>query len=107
MEVEIYFGRGGWSWYTGSSSWYYVAGIEYILGLTIENGNLSLNPCVPKEWEEYFIQYRYGDSIYNIKVKNIEKTNNVQKLIFNNEEQSEKKVKLVDNERINDVEIIL
>ena len=26
-------GRGGWSWYTGSSSWYYIAGIEYILGL--------------------------------------------------------------------------
>ena len=23
-------GRGGWTWYTGSSSWYYKAGIEYI-----------------------------------------------------------------------------
>ncbi len=32
-------GRGGWTWYTGSSSWYYKAGIEYILGLKIENGN--------------------------------------------------------------------
>ena len=26
-------GRGGWTWYTGSSSWFYVAGIKYILGL--------------------------------------------------------------------------
>lgn len=24
-------GRGGWTWYTGSSSWFYKAGIEYIL----------------------------------------------------------------------------
>ena len=23
-------GRGGWTWYTGSSSWFYKAGIEYI-----------------------------------------------------------------------------
>ncbi len=28
-------GRGGWTWYTGSSSWFYKAGIEYILGLKI------------------------------------------------------------------------
>ena len=30
-------GRGGWTWYTGSSSWYYEAGIKYILGLIIED----------------------------------------------------------------------
>ena len=29
-------GQGGWTWYTGSSSWYYIAGREYILGLKIE-----------------------------------------------------------------------
>lgn len=29
-------GRGGWTWYTGSSSWFYKAGIEYILGLKIK-----------------------------------------------------------------------
>ena len=35
-------GRGGWTWYTGSSSWYYKAGIEYILGLQIEKGILKI-----------------------------------------------------------------
>lgn len=98
-------GRGGWSWYTGSSSWYYIAGIEYILGLKIENQNISLKPCIPKEWEEYFIQYKFGDSIYNIKVKNINKTNQVQKMILNNQEINEKEVKLIDNGRINEIEI--
>ena len=33
-------GRGGWTWYTGSSSWMYEAGIKYLLGLKIENGEL-------------------------------------------------------------------
>ena len=34
-------GRGGWTWYTGSSSWMYEAGLKYILGLKIENGELK------------------------------------------------------------------
>ena len=100
-------GRGGWSWYTGSSSWYYIAGIEDILGLKIKEQKLTLNPCVPKEWEEYFIQYKFGESIYNIKVKNINKTNEVQKMILNNQEIKEKQIKLIDNQRINDIEITI
>ena len=63
-------GRGGWTWYTGSSSWFYMAGIEYILGMKINNNVLSFNPCIPKDWKEYMIRYKFGDSIYNIKVLN-------------------------------------
>ena len=100
-------GRGGWSWYTGSSSWYYIAGIESILGLKIEDKKLSLNPCIPKEWEEYFIQYKFKNSIYNIKVKNINKTNIVQKMTCNNEEIKEKEIKLIDNGKINEINIII
>lgn len=100
-------GRGGWSWYTGSSSWYYIAGIEYILGLKIQNQKLTLNPCIPKEWEKYFIHYKYGESIYNIKVKNIEKTKAIQKIVLNNQEIEEKEVKLINNGKINEIEIII
>ena len=63
-------GRGGWTWYTGSSSWYYKAGIEYILGLKVENGYLSILPCIPKNWKEYQMQYKWQNSIYKITVKN-------------------------------------
>ena len=104
---ENLLGRGGWTWYTGSSSWYYIAGIEYILGLKIQNQKLTLNSCIPKEWNEYFIHYKYGESIYNIRVKNINKTNQVQKIILNNQEIQEKEVTLIDNGKINDIEIIL
>ena len=100
-------GRGGWSWYTGSASWYYICGIEYILGLKIENEKLIINPCIPTQWDEYFIQYKYGESIYNIKVKNIYQTNQIQKIICNNEEIKEKEIKLIDNNRINEIEITI
>lgn len=77
-------GRGGWTWYTGSSSWYYKAGIEYILGLKVRKGFLSIEPCIPKEWKEYQIIYKWNESNYNIKVKNPDgKNNGVSKVLLN------------------------
>ena len=63
-------GRGGWTWYTGSSSWMYLAGIKYILGLNIEKDYMSFNPAISSSWKEYSIRYKYGKTVYNIKVLN-------------------------------------
>ena len=63
-------GRGGWTWYTGSSSWMYEAGIRYILGIKIEKNILSIEPNIPADWNEYTVRYKYGNSVYNIKVIN-------------------------------------
>ena len=80
-------GRGGWTWYTGSSSWYYKAGIEYILGLKIEKGILKIEPCIPNNWKEYSIKYKWKGSIYNIKVQNLEgKNTGVTKVLLNENE---------------------
>lgn len=101
-------GRGGWTWYTGSSSWMYKAGIEYILGLKIEKGVLKIEPCIPRDWKEYTMRYRYKTSIYNIKVKNNNGKNvGVEKFIFNGKEFEKKEVKLLDNGNINEIEIIM
>ena len=76
-------GRGGWTWYTGSASWYYIAGIEYILGLKINKGVLTINPCISKEWKEYSIRYKWQNSIYNIKVINQNnQSTNVEKILL-------------------------
>ena len=101
-------GRGGWTWYTGSSSWMYKAGIEYILGLKIEKGVLKIEPCIPRDWKEYTMRYRYKTSIYNIKVKNNNGKNvGVDKFIFNGKEFENKEVKLLDDGNINEIEIIM
>lgn len=79
-------GRGGWTWYTGSASWYYKAGIEYILGLKIRNGIMSIEPCIPKDWKEYNIKYKWKDSFYNIVVKNPNGKNcGVEEVLLNGE----------------------
>ena len=101
-------GRGGWTWYTGSSSWLYKAGIEYILGLKIERGILRIEPCIPTDWKEYSIKYRYKDTIYNISVKNPNgKNSGCDKFIVNGVEIEEKELRLVDDKRGYSVEVIM
>lgn len=102
-------GRGGWTWYTGSSSWFCKAGLEDILGLKVEEGMLKVNPCISSKWEGYSIRYRYKTSIYNINVKNPEGkcTGENQKFYFNGKEIEEKQIRLEDNGTINEIEIIL
>ena len=102
-------GRGGWTWYTGSSSWFLKAGLEDILGLKIEAGMLKIEPCISNKWENYSIKYRYKTSVYNINVKNPEGkcTGENQKFYFNGKEIEEKQIKLEDNNSINEIEVIL
>ncbi|MBA2502218.1 MAG: hypothetical protein H0V27_04975 [Pyrinomonadaceae bacterium] len=68
--VPPHTGRGGWTWYTGSAGWMYRAGLEYMLGFTLRGATLHLEPCIPRGWREYEINYRYGSSRYEIKVEN-------------------------------------
>jgi cellobiose phosphorylase len=67
---QTYEGRGGWSWYTGSASWYYRVGLENLLGFRQKKDILTLSPCIPTEWKEFEINYNYGKSKYLIKVLN-------------------------------------
>ncbi|HEY5541053.1 MAG TPA: glucoamylase family protein [Coriobacteriia bacterium] len=67
-------GRGGWTWYTGSASWFYRVAVQWMLGLriTAENGARSLvvDPCIPKRWPGFTMTYRHGSTTYNIRVDN-------------------------------------
>ena len=62
-------GRGGWSWYTGSAGWMYRLIVESLLGLTREKDRLRFTPCLPADWTEFTIRYRYGETIYEIAVR--------------------------------------
>jgi cyclic beta-1,2-glucan synthetase len=65
-------GRGGWSWYTGSSGWMHRAGLEWILGFRIHGTTLHLDPCIPKAWKGFEINYRHFTALYHIVVENPE-----------------------------------
>jgi cyclic beta-1,2-glucan synthetase len=63
-------GRGGWTWYTGSAGWMYRLGLEGFLGLRRTGSTLRIDPAIPKDWPEYRITYRFGQSTYRIRVSN-------------------------------------
>jgi cyclic beta-1,2-glucan synthetase len=63
-------GRGGWTWYTGSAGWMYQAGVEWILGFHLRGTTLLLDPCIPRAWPRYEIDFRYHSARYEIVVEN-------------------------------------
>jgi cyclic beta-1,2-glucan synthetase len=69
-SVPPHTGRGGWTWYTGSSAWMYRLGMEAILGITRAGNALNINPCIPRDWPGFKVDYRFGTAHYKINVKN-------------------------------------
>ena len=75
MAADIYsepphVGRGGWTWYTGSAGWMYRAGVESILGFKLRGAKLVIEPCIPRAWRHYEIDFAYHSSRYEIAVEN-------------------------------------
>jgi cyclic beta-1,2-glucan synthetase len=75
MAADVYaepphVGRGGWTWYTGSAGWMYQAGIEWILGFRLRGTTLLIDPCIPRAWPRYEIDFRYHSATYLIVVEN-------------------------------------
>lgn len=68
--LEPHVGRGGWSWYTGSSSWMYRAAVESIIGFKIVNGKIRIKPTLPDKWDGFEMTYRREKTVYEIKVVN-------------------------------------
>ncbi len=76
IEADIYSegniaGRGGWTWYTGSSSWLYEAQIKYILGIKIHHGVLTIRPCVPKDWQRFDVEFLWKEAYYHIRYNQV------------------------------------
>jgi len=63
-------GRGGWSWYTGAAAWAYRLGIEAILGLQKEDGQLRIDPCIPPDWTGFEAWIRVGAEEVHVVVEN-------------------------------------
>jgi cyclic beta-1,2-glucan synthetase len=66
----MHLGRGGWTWYTGSSGWMYQAAIQALLGVRRHGSTISVNPCIPAVWREYSLRWSFGRTRYDFHVSN-------------------------------------
>jgi len=65
-----HFGRGGWTWYSGSSQWYYTVAMNWILGIRPVKEGLLVDPVIPKSWPGFRVKRKFRNAIYEIEVKN-------------------------------------
>ena len=75
-------GRGGWSWYTGSASWYFIAGVKYILGLQRKGDFLEIQPHFPREWKDCHLKYQMEGTEYVIHILRMEERDGTKKKIL-------------------------
>ncbi|MBI2428930.1 MAG: glycosyl transferase family 36, partial [Ignavibacteriales bacterium] len=65
-----FFGRGGWTWYSGSAAWLFRVGLEWILGIRPTADGLMIDPCIPASWNGFTVKRTFRGAIYNIEVRN-------------------------------------
>jgi len=65
-----YFGRAGWTWYTGSAAWLFRVSTEYILGVRPTREGLCVDPCIPSAWDGFRIVRQFRGTTYQIAVEN-------------------------------------
>ena len=58
------------SWLTGTAAWTFVNVSQFILGIQPEYTGLSINPCIPSDFEELQIKRYFRDAWYFITIKN-------------------------------------
>ena len=97
-SVQPHLGRGGWTWYTGSSGWMYRLGVEGILGLRRAGETLRVEPCIPREWSGYRMALRFGATSYEIEVENPDSVScGVRRVVIDGEEVAGGEIPLLDD----------
>ena len=66
--LSPHIGHGGWTWYTGSAGWMYRLILESLLGLRLDVDKLHFAPCLPDNWKEFKVHYRYRETVYHIAI---------------------------------------
>ena len=65
-----YFGRAGWTWYTGSAAWLFRVSTEWILGARPTREGLRIDPCIPSQWEGFQLVRQFRGATFQISVEN-------------------------------------
>ena len=64
------YGRGGWTWYSGSAAWMYRALTDYLLGVRPTHTGLKVEPMIPGNWKGFTMLRQYRGATYHIVVTN-------------------------------------
>jgi cyclic beta-1,2-glucan synthetase len=98
-------GRGGWTWYTGSAGWMYRLILESLLGLRLEVDKLRFVPCLPADWQQFKLHYRYRETVYHITVTQPRDAGSAKGVTVDGVPQDDPAIPLVDDHQEHTVEV--
>ncbi|MBD3344967.1 MAG: glycosyl transferase [Chitinivibrionales bacterium] len=102
------FGLGRNSWLSGTASWAYQAGTRYILGIRPEYQGLTVDPCIPKQWDGFTVNRRFRGAHYTIEVINPDHVSKgVTLIVVDGKQISGKIIPILDAESSHEVKVIL
>jgi cellobiose phosphorylase len=77
VYAQMIAGKDAWkpgeaknSWLTGTAAWNFFAITQYILGIRPDYDGLTIDPCIPNDWEGFKVTRKFRGTIYEIEVKN-------------------------------------
>lgn len=58
------YGRGGWSWYTGSAQWLHRVAVQDIIGVKASFKGLVVEPQMPDDWDQVTYTRNFRNATY-------------------------------------------
>ena len=69
-ECEFVRGKSGYAWRTGTSAWFTILMVEWILGARRSYDGLMIDPCLTKRLPKAYIRRTFRGAIYDIYLDN-------------------------------------
>jgi cellobiose phosphorylase len=79
--------------------------VESLLGLRLEVDKLRVAPCLPADWHEFKMHYRYRETVYHIAVLQTHDGNGRTSVTVDGVERPDKAIPLVDDHQEHSVEV--
>ncbi len=96
------------SWLTGTAAWNFYAISQYILGIKPDYDGLTIDPCIPEDWDSFRIIRKFRGAVYHIHIKNPSHVSGgVKKIIIDGKVLDGKLVPVPADKNKHDVEVIL
>ena len=102
------FGRGEFTWTTGTAAWMWRACLDWILGIRPELEGLKIDPCIPAYWREFKVHRRFRGSNFRIQVQNPDGVcRGVKKVILDGKELSAPILPALEDGGSHDVTVVM
>ena len=106
--LSEFYGRGGWTWYTGSSQWLHRVATHWILGIRPQEDGLLVDPSIPSIWPGFKVTRKFRNAVYKIDVKNPEHfSKGVKSVTVDGKPHESKLIPVFDDGQTHAVEIIM